>query len=68
MFLRSEVEFIELFLIDRAGRVCEQALAALCLRKRDAVPDIVGAGKQHNESVKPERDTAVWRRSVLERL
>lgn len=66
--LRSQVEFIKLFLFDLARRVGEQALASLRFWEGDDVADVVGACQQHNHTVESQGDSAVGRSPVLERL
>ena len=49
-------------------RVDEQVLAALRLRERDHVADRFGAAHQRRDAVEAERDAAVRRRAVGERV
>ncbi|CAM2152284.1 conserved hypothetical protein [Paraburkholderia tropica] len=65
---QTDVQFLELTLVDRARRLREQTLRALRLRERDHVADRVGAGHHRDDAVQTERDTAVRRRAVLQRV
>jgi hypothetical protein len=55
-------------LVHGARRVAHQVRARLRLRERDHVADVVGPREVHHEPVEPERDPAVRRRAVAERL
>ena len=50
------------------GACVSRSLRALRLRERDHVADRLGAGHQHDDAVEAERDAAVRRRAVLERV
>ena len=53
---------------DRRRRTGERVVAAAGLGERDDLAQRVGAGEQHADPVPAERDAAVRRRAVLERL
>src|SRR4051812_35457288 len=59
---------LALLLGDRRGCAGERVIAGRGLREGDDVADGVPAGQEHDDPVPPERDPAVWRRAVLERL
>src|SRR6185295_5491549 len=65
---QPDVQLAQLLLVDRARRVREQVLRTLRLRERDDVAQRFGAGHQHDEAVEADRDAAVRRRAVLQRV
>ena len=65
---QADVQLAQLLLVDRPGRVGEQVLRPLRLRERDHVAQRLGAGHQHDEAVEADRDAAVRRRAVLQRV
>ena len=65
---QADVQLAQLLLVDRARRVGEQVLRALRLREGDHVAERLGAGHQHHEAVEADRDAAVRRRAVLQRV
>ncbi len=66
--LDANVQVAQLLLRDLGRRVGQRAGGGLRLREGDDVTDRVGAGHQHREPVEAERDPAMWRRAVLERV
>ena len=62
------MELAKLALVDRRRRLRQQILRALRLRERDHVANGLGAGQQRAHPVQAERDPAVRRRAVAERL
>src|SRR5262245_42007472 len=65
---QTDVQLAQLLLGRRRRRAGEQVLPALRLGESDNIPDGVDAGHQRHEAVEAERDAAVRRRSVLERV
>jgi len=67
-FLATELDpqFSQLFRIHRRGRLSHQFLTAVVFRKRHHVADGFFAADQHDEPIKPERDSAVRRRTQPE--
>src|SRR6185312_16068791 len=61
-------ELTELAPVDRGGRPRERVAARSGLRERDDVADRLAAGEDGHQAVEPERDPAVRRRAVLQRL
>ena len=68
MLLGSEVQLLKLFWVHLAGRIRQEALASLGLWECDDIPDIIGAGEQHNEPVQTECDSTVRGSTVFECL
>ena len=64
--LHTEIQFVELAGIDLAWRLCQEALASLCLWECNDVPDIFRSCQQHNEPVESEGNPPVGRRPVFE--
>ena len=61
MALNPQIQLVKLGLVNAAGRIREQTLAFLGLRKRDNIPDIIRSGQKHHKSVQSEGDAAVRR-------
>src|SRR5690606_38529084 len=64
----GQVELRELGLVDGGRALRHQVLPALGLREGDDVAQAAGAAEQHRDAVESQRDAAVWRRTVAERL
>ncbi len=62
------MQFGELLGVDDVGRGGHQLGRLLRLGERDHVAQRVGAGQEHGEAVQAERDAAVRRRAVAQRL
>src|SRR5258708_1423542 len=65
---QADVQLAQLLLVHRRRRVREQVLRALGFWKGDDVADRFGAGHHRDDAVEAERDAAVRRRAVLERV
>src|SRR5258708_15564608 len=63
-----DVQVAQLLLGDGARRLDHQVLAALRLRERDHVADLVHARHQRDEAIQAEGDAAVGRRAVRQRV
>src|SRR5438067_2193802 len=63
---QADVQFAQLLLVHRAGRLRQQVLRALRLRKSDHVAQAFGTRHQHDETVQADGDAAVRRRAVLQ--
>ena len=63
---QTDVQFAQLLFINRARSTGEQALSALRLREGDHVADGRSTRHHRDDTVKPEGDTAVRRRTVLQ--
>ena len=62
----AELEFVELFRLDRRRCVHQQVLAALGLRKCDHVAQVVDVSQHHDPAVQPIRETSVGRCARVE--
>ena len=60
------MQFAQLLLVHRAGRIGHQALRALGLGEGDHVADGFGAGHQRDQAIQPERQAAMRWRAVLQ--
>ena len=67
-FLRRMCSSRSCFSSTGLGALRQQVLRALGLREGDHVADRLGAGHQRDEAVEAERDAAVRRRAVLQRV
>src|ERR1700754_3663334 len=65
---QPDMQLAQLLLVDSARRVGQQVLRTLRFRERDHVALRFGAGHQHHEAVEADRDAAVRRRAVLQRV
>src|SRR4029453_19100203 len=65
---QADVQFTQLLLVHRTGGAGEQALRALRLGERNHVADALGARHQRDETIEAERQAAVRRRAVLQRV
>ena len=65
---QAQAELAQLRVVDRRGRAGQRVRAARGLRERDDVADRVAAGEQRDDAVDAERDPAVRRRAVAQRL
>ena len=68
LLAQADVQFAQLLFVDFAWCVCKQALRTLRLREGDDIADRLGAGHHRDDSVKPEGQSAMRRRAVLERI
>ena len=65
---QADVQFAQLLLVHRAGRLRQQALRALGLGEGDDVADRLGAGHHGDDAVQTKGQTAVRWRAVLQRV
>src|SRR6202041_3642141 len=63
-----DAQFVELILVDLRRRLRHQIHGRCCLGKRDDLADGFSARQEHGYAVKSERDPAVRRRAVGERI
>src|SRR4051794_11146820 len=66
--LYPDVEFAQLFRVHLRWRARHQVHGARGLREGDDLADRRLSGENRDDTVQPERDAAVRRRAVLERL
>src|SRR5256712_7192612 len=67
-FVELDAQLLELLWVHRRGGVGHQALGLLRFGEGDHVADGVGPTQQHNQAVQAERDAAVRRGAVLQRV
>src|SRR6516225_462340 len=65
---QADVQLAQLLLVDEARGAGEQVLRALRLREGDDVADRLGARHHRDDAVEAEREAAVRRCAVLERV
>src|SRR5206468_11831979 len=68
LLLNLKAEILKLLGIDRRGRVAHQIDGAGCFRKGDHFADIRFPRHQCHDAIESQRDSAVRRRAVLERV
>ncbi len=66
--LERQSDVVELRLIDRRWRLQHQIAAALILRERHDLADVVLIAEEHHQPVETERDAAMGWRTVLQRV
>src|SRR5687767_8122309 len=66
--VQADAKLPQLALVDRSRSAGHRVLAGGRLGKCDHIPDRLPAGEQRRHPVEPERDAAVRRRAVLQRL
>ena len=64
----ADVQFAQLLLGDRRGRLDKQVLSTLGLWKRNHIADLLDAGHQRDKAIEAEGDAAMRWRAVLQRL
>ena len=66
--IEFDEEFLQLLIGDGRRRIGHQILRLLGLGEGDHVPNGIGSAQQHHEPVQPERDPAVGRRTIVQRV